>query len=270
MSRYCIIKPHHAGLFSLINKVITCAEIYERWSVDWRGGTLYSQPGEDLWASLFDNLYGAQPGQPITDPNDTVEYVEEYPHWRYTYKDAECVYKDRPLRDKLNAIWQTFGIKPELVREAFDFVVNNFGPRLAIGALVRAHTHRGEQRSDRSQTLQEYADAIMGYYAAVADKYPPAKVETPVLYVMAGNTETIDWFKQNMLRCEVVAHPATKRLATRDIDRHLSEPQTLADARQAMLETMILSLCHAMVHPISNIATAAAYMNPNLECILLP
>jgi hypothetical protein len=266
MNRSCVIKPHHAGLFSMINKVITCAELYPSWHVDWRGGTLYSEPGQDLWAALFEHN-----GPQVDASSPEVDTITEYPNQRYTYKDAALLYGPGILSQRmaLNKIWRSFEVQPGLVARAFNYASDHFianhAPHKVIGALVRADTHAGEQTSDKSQALQDYATAITDWVGRQS-----FYGKKPALYLVAGDLETVAWFKEHLVGIDVLCHPATKRLATRATDRHLTEKQTLADAEQVMIEVMLLSLCSAMVHPISNMATAALYMNPILQSIYLP
>lgn len=251
----CIIKPHYAGLFSLINKVITCAEIYPHWHVDYRGeGTIYTRPGEDLWGALFEN-------NPPPVPN-AVE-INEYPHERYTYRNvAEYYLQASPKwRVEFNKLWRSLEVRPELVARAFGFAAEHFQNRKVIAALVRGHHNAGEQPSDRSQTLEEYEAEITKWYIR---QKPRAAV-----YIVAGDLETVAWFQQNMRDVDLIFHPETKRAPHRGTDYHLTVQQTIADAEQVLIEVMLMSICDTLVHGVSNMSTGALYINPALKSVYL-
>lgn len=241
--RACVVKPHHAGLFSLINNVITCKEIYDVVHVDWSQGCIYG----DAWKHLF--------AETIL-PDGPHEILTGYPHQALTYKNAADYYvSNEPWRERYNAIWSTLGVREEITDMADIFAIR-FASLDPVSVLVRSHEHAGEQVSNRSQELDEYAREI-------------EKLQTRnlIVFVMAADWQTIEWFGD---RFPVAFHPATKRLLTRHGDRHLKEPQTIEDAKQCLVEALIIARTRALIHPVSNIATGALYINPSLTSVFLP
>lgn len=242
-----IVACHDAGLFSLINKVMVCLDRYERVHVDFSRGLrcLYAPEGVNLWEHLF----------LPTEPCDGEEIIE-YPDDSMTSIQASSLYAQVPWKWKYNAHWQRVTVRPEILAEAEAFIAQNWPGKDVISMLVRANTHAYEQIENRSQTLEEYWAAF--------EKI--AQPET-TLHVMACDEETIHWFKEKLPR--VTAYPFTRRAANRDLDCHLQDQQTISDARMALVEVLILSRARYLIHPTSNMATAALYMNPHLQSVYL-
>ncbi len=242
----CIIKPHHAGLFSLINNVITCMAMYDHVYVDWSKGCLYG----DCWDALFEN----QPStldEVTADP--AVEIITNYPHQLLTYKSAGKLYLSGDAwRDEPHQQWNRLIVRKE-IREAVDTLVWRYNIDRIPAVLVRADTHAGEQLSDISQPLEDYSRALR-------------KIGASRVHVMAGDQETLQWFSS---RFDASWLRTTRRSETRAQDFHLNNPQTVEDARNCMIEVLASSRARCLVHPVSNMATAALYMNPQLKSIFL-
>lgn len=246
------ILPHYAGLFSLINKVITCQFLYGQVYVNWSGGTIYSPPGVDLWAELFNGLR--------EKPKREAVEIESYPNQALTYKNVAKHYisPHQSWRALCNRYWRALCLRPDIAMEASLFALDNFKDCDTISVLVRAHSHAGEQISDKSQSLNCYERAID------LELRPGSKI-----FLACGDEETIAWFNEKYVGM-VVTNPKTKRAATRDTDRHLAEPQTVEDARQAIIDVLLLARARVMIHPVSNMATAALYISPGLKSVFLP
>ncbi len=249
----CIVHAHNAGLFSLINNVITCLDRYENVQVDW-SDTLYSIDKKDLWIHLFDPL--PKVSQPFVDLHG---YEED--QW-LTYKNAGLLYQgDDAWRQRCNEHLNRLRINHWIVEQADNFIIKNFGDEGYISMLVRAHGHAGEQLTDRSQTLDEYAKEIEAINVPERDAFHRK------IFLMCGDLESVEWFKS---RFDIVVHPETKRMDTRGTDRHLVVPQTPLDAQLALQEALILQGGSHLIHPVSNIATFALYANPSITSMFIP
>src|SRR4051812_32761848 len=120
----CIIRPHYAGLFSLINNVATCAELYDKVGVEW-----FSYPSQDdpllykgtgnLWDYLFQN-------NPEFHPLDDqeIEVVENYPDQHLTYKHVAAHYLNPadPWRTIYNAHWRAWRPHVAWIAKAGKFI----------------------------------------------------------------------------------------------------------------------------------------------------
>lgn len=241
--RSCIVRAHHAGLFSLINKVITCAEKYEHVHVDFSNGSIYSQPGDNLWNHLF---------EPTEDKGGDV--IEAYPDQLYTYKNvAECYMSGNTWRHWLNDLWNRFTPLPSITSDAREFVeANNIADCIAVQ--VRSIPHAGEQINGECQTLDRYAHAIQEEGGGR-------------IFAVCGDQSTLEWLSS---RFDALSDPKTRRSLDRSVNFHEVAPQTPEDAIQCLKEVMVMSHAKALIHPISNMATAALYMNRNIKSIYLP
>lgn len=244
MNKNCIIRPHYAGLFSLINNVITCAELYEKFHVDW-SGCIYSSNGENVWNALF---------EPTMLPDAPFDLIEGYPDQWLTYKNSGLLYQGgNKWRAQCHALWKKLRVR--------QWIVDNAEMRYdsMVSALIRSDVHAGEQLSGRSQPLDEYGIAI---------ESEMDRLGADSVYIMCQDNETFAWFNS---RFSVTSHPMTKRADSRgDAERHLSVPQTVVDAAVCLEEVLIASMAESFIHPVSNMATAALYINPELKSIHLP
>lgn len=253
-----IVKAHHAGLFSNINKVISFMELYPYVSVDWRSPEcIYGTPKDgNVWEHLF---VSHSERLVLPSPSNAIEEVE-YPHDRYTFKNVAELYHDENLdwRYGLNEQWRKLRVMPFLLDTAIRAAYQISGQQNYATVMVRSHGHAGEQTSGKSQSLEAYAEIMSLLSRAIDIKF----------YLMCGDLETVDWMKSRF--GNVVLNPNVNRADTRDVDMHLSTPQTVNDARHCLIDVLIASMGKWLIHPVSNMATAALYMNPNLKSIYLP
>ncbi len=243
MKKACVVKAHRAGLFSLINKIITCAEIYENVHVD-LSGSLYGEG--NVWDALF---------EPTTPPEEPYDVIETYPHQDYTYRGPALLYTDPSdaWRHRLHALWLRFKVRPEVMYWA-DAFTNNVGPYVSVQILSLAHA--GEQITGESQAMERYEETLWATLRPGESVFP-----------LVNDVETRKWLAYRFPISEITN---ARRAANRYVDFHLSCPQTFEDAKEALIEVLIASRARAICHPISNMATAALYMNPELESIYLP
>jgi len=239
-SMNCLVVPHHAGLFSNINKVVTCLRAYDRVGIDWSYGSLYG----DCWNDLF---------EPMPRPEGPVELVSEFPFYDITAACAGILYQNAcwHWRSRYNLCWRKLRVRKELL-ESVPF--GREGDFVAVQ--IRSNAIAGEQLSGRMQTLDEYAFAL-------------SKVlrEGSAVFVMSSDEESLQWMRD---RFPCFYRPDVRRGARRDLpEPHLSVPQTAEDAKNCLLEVLMVAQCRAFIHPVSNMATAALYINPQLESIYL-
>ncbi len=205
--RTCLIRAHRAGLFSLINNVITCMDMYDGVAVDWRAkdGCLYgSEEDGNIWDSLFSPR--------CISGFASVDLIENYPHQTLTYKNAAQLYLRETLlnwRHRCNDLWARMGLNKSIHQQAKDFRAKYLNETY-VSVLIRANCHAGEQIDGKNQTLDEYAKAIA-----------PLIWDRTELFV-AGDKESIAWLSE---RFPVVYYPDPGRPESRDTDRHLCQQQ---------------------------------------------
>lgn len=247
MNKSCIVRAHGAGLFSNINKVLVCLRLYENVEVDWSkaaendpafqfGGSFYG----DCWHDLFYDS-GSVPKE-----EQGVDIIYQYPFWDITDKCAGILYQhpEWNWRETYNAAWKRLQCVVEPVPVGAD----------TVGVLIRSDALGGEQLSGKSQTIAEYAQVM--------------DANGKDFFVVSSDKESIDSLQDGQ-RC-IWYSAGIKRNAKRsDPEQHLNVPQTKADAIDVMREVLALARCKALIHGISNMATAALIINPKLESIYL-
>ncbi len=247
MNSSCIVKAHGAGMFSNINKVVTCLRFYDHVHVDWSkagendpafkyGGSFYG----DCWNDLF---------EPTTPPEPPYDEVSEYPTYEITDACAGVLYQREQWgwRQRYHDAWNklTCKIKPLPVRPH------------TIGVMIRSEVHGGEQLSGRMQPLEEIAEAMQ-----------KAATSASTFFVVSSDEESIQWMINRFGRIRYT--PGVKRTAKRtDPEQHVNVPQTKEDAIQVVQEVLTLADCETLIHPVSNMATAALFINLNLKSIYL-
>lgn len=224
-----IVYAHRAGLFSQINKVITCLRIYDEVNIDW-SDCIYG----DCWNDLFAYNEPLSPG---------FDKITDYPFYDLTAACAGILYQNEGWgwRERFHPFWEKLGCK-----------VKPYNTLASVGILVRSEGHRGEQLSDRSQSYEEYAQHIKN---------------SDMVYLMASDQETRKWFTDRFSNIVTSGPPLNAKRS--DPDWHLTKPQTPEDAIQVMKEVLTLAQCKTLIHPISNMATCALIMNPDMKSIYL-
>lgn len=248
-NRNCVVKAHGAGLFSNINKVLSCMSIYDHVHVDWAvcgpndPGYKY---GQSFYGDCWDTLF-----EPTTPPEPPFDTIYEYPFYDITGACAGVMYQNPQWgwRSVYHKLWKELGCKIRPLEW------NN-----TVGILVRSEVHGGEQLSGRSQSLEEYAAAI----EQITDR--PTN-----LMVVSSDMESIHWMEGRFPNHDVFFTKGVKRNPQRSTnpEQHLVVPQTKDDAVQVVQEVLGLAACRALIHPASNMATAALYINPELQSIYL-
>ena len=244
----CIVQAHtDAGLFSIINNVITCMGFYDHVHADWVG-TLYSTREQgNLWDTLF---------APIARP-DTSEIVNGYFDDRITWRHAGKIYRSTgDWRAQLHTLWKRLAVHEKFTAAASAFAEENWQGRDVVGMMVRSDTHASEQETERIQTLEDYAAA-----------YERIRRPDTILHVMAMDEETLRWMGERFQT--VCYYPNTKRTGLRSDPLPHLKNQTPQDAIDCLVEVLIIARARALIHPVSNMATAALYINPELESVYL-
>lgn len=254
MRKSCVILPHHAGLFSLINNVITCKLLYDHVHVDWSHGCIYGRPEDgNIWNHLF---------RPTIPPDGhSHDVLTNYPFQWLTYKNAAELYvnQDSGWREKCHAVWESLGLKVEIKDKVADVCTEWFLKAPAfISVLIRSIPHAGEQITDRIQSFDDYAAAI-----ETELKNQPDGTR---VFIAANDSESIAWMAQRF----PILTTYRERGNARSIDWHLARPQTVQDAIDCVVDVVLMSRASAFIHCVSNMATGALYINPNVRSIYIP
>lgn len=249
MNKACIVNAHGAGLFSNINKVITCMEVYDHVHVDWSNeDNLYrTAPNQDpnAWNHLFN---------PTSKPKDDFDVLIDYPHQDYTWKQAGKLYRsETDWRIRLNKQWKKLTVSSSVVEKAMTF------SGFMIGVLVRSNAIAGEQESNTNASLNDYVFTLKKALNEYQDRHPR-------VYAVCSDEQSAMKFIREF---NASVYPHTRRAESRAVDQHMEHPQTITDAKNCLAEVLSLSRCDVLIHQISNMATAALYMNPHIKSVYL-
>jgi hypothetical protein len=250
MNKACVIKAHGAGLFSNINKVITCMEMYEKVHVDWSNHDNIYRPLPDQDKNVWNCLFGNT--NPPEEPHDV---VIEYPHQDYTWKNVGKLYRseDQSWRTRLNALWRTLSIQSDVMDRTMTF------GGLTIGVLVRSKAIAGEQENNNNASIDSYIYEVRRVINEHESKHPR-------VFAVCSDEPSC---RKMMKHFNAAVYQGSRRAESRDIDQHMEFRQNVNDAKNCLAEVISLSRCNILVHQISNMATAALYMNPNLKSVYL-
>jgi hypothetical protein len=248
MTRSCIIRCHPwGGLFSQINKVITCALAYEQFHVDWSTGGMYGFPEDgNVWNHLF---------SPTSAPDEECDVIVNYPHYRFTGRDAGYLYlRPEPWRAELHKVWKRLRVRPEIYSEAEAFAEQHFRGRYVVAALVRSTALDVEQLVGKCPTWEEYAWALRRQLQGREDG---------VVFLATCSADTVEWFAREF-GDRLIVQPDVPRSATHDVELHTAAQQSVDSARRCLVDVLLLSMCDHFIHPVSNMATGVWYIHPPL------
>jgi len=229
-----------AGLFSQINFLITWFERSgsSEHFVDWREGLVYCQPSR---GNLFEHLF-----EQSATASELEKPTSHWPHPRYTSYRAVDLYNGDPLwRSRLHRWWLGLKVRAEIMREVEEFF-DEWNPCIALH--VRNEHIASECPDGRAPTLSDFEKALEGLEGRG--------------FVGADNDEALESMRR------ILGPRVCYRRITRSPDMrtelHLSQTQTIADARNCLVDALIMARCRHLVHSVSNIATAVLYMNPGM------
>jgi hypothetical protein len=246
----------NAGLFSNFNRIITILnESSHVKRVKW---DIYGQNsgcmGYDNSGELFSSVF-----EDFDESNELplIEYISYnwgvYKPVRITGMEAIDYYMNRDKLLPFNKIFKKyFKLKPHIqsIMENEIKKIRN-GSDLLIGLVVRSTPLKDEQPKGRMPTRDEYEYVI--------DNIPGDKYNRYFLCV--DNHEDLNFYKSKLSNSY---HTNIRRSDTcNDIEPHKKTRGTWNDFLDSLLEVYYLASCDAIIHCVSNMATASLYMNMN-------
>lgn len=251
------VSHHEGGFFSNFNKVTTYLKDKNVAGIHWN---LQGQPygafayncGE-VFGKLFQEY---NEGKNI----DEVFELREYDCLDYTGKDVHKQYinKDQKWRKELNATLRY--VKPTPILQNFiDEIDDKFSAlkgKQIIGVLKRNELLKCEQVSGKLPTIEQYFTEIDKLFN-----------DNTYICLSVDNITDINQFINKYSRCAYNPYIRRTQLNT-DTEPHFL-PGNVHDAIYTFLEVYMLSKCNYFIHPVSNMATAALYFNPELKSIYI-
>jgi hypothetical protein len=235
--------------------------------VDWvlKGteiGFRYGEPGDDIWARLFQTLGPCPPA--IT--HRAVSRVD-LAFWG-TGRDhliGRRLQKHRRVYHSTILKWLEITNKQVLaqVREIFaQFLDGRFciGIHRRVGnALVAGLQSDGKVPS--LETLIKAVEAILSILTkeGVADH---------AIFLATDDAEAVDGFKR-AFGCRLIVRDNVQRTTSDAAEVHFRDWDRLSitDAEDVLVDTLLLSKCDVLVHASSSVSTVASIMNPALTLV---
>ena len=257
MSKHILFNHHEGGFFSNFNKVITCLAHEEdvtkiTWCLQGQPFGAFAYNCDEVFSKLFETYDEKK-------PIESYYGKAQFEHLEYTGQNAHNLYTgDDEWRTTLHNTYKKYIIPTKLLQDNIDVVDKSFdkNTNIKIGILKRNQLLKCEQVSNTMPVIDRYIDAIHQIYGN----------KTCVLSV--DNTTDIEQFKSNSDLKFVYSTGIRRTNKDTDMEPHFT-PGTIQDALYYFMDVYMLSRCDYLIHPISNMATAALYMNPNLKSIYL-
>ena len=253
MHKHIIVKQHEGGFFSNFNKVISFLEKNsntEKITWDLKGqpfGAFAFSCGE-----VFSHLFLPYNTNKAYDQE---EILREYIDQRHTGKNAhDCYTGNQDWRLSLNQTYRKYITPTEFLHNKIKQVDELFvqiSNKQKIGILKRNDLLKCEQQQNKMPDLLSYSNEIKKIYT-----------KDSVLVLSVDNTTDLNFFK-NKYKPTIFSPIIRRTNVTTDVEPHFT-PGTHIDAATIFLDVYMLSKCDYFIHPVSNMATAALYLNPKL------
>jgi hypothetical protein len=261
-----VVTARSAGFFSSFNCVMTHLDYhlgrdgFTAVEVDWRGdenlphfsyGNL--QDG-NIWQHFFEPL--AFPSFPPT----RVE-MREYPEaaCRITYLDVYATLKLNPFwRRRYHELFQKYiGIKPFLELRAAEIYQASMAGRYCIGVHYRHPQHQHELLRPMPP---------LGFFIARVKRHLP-KTGAAAVFLASDFAPAVTAFQSAFGAQLVVVPQVTRAESAMDEQIHHGLQKNLRLGEEVLVDCLLLSRCDVLIHVNSNVATAAAYINPRLKLV---
>lgn len=257
-----VFKPHNCGggFFSQFNQTIQGLSHYYNVinQVEWdmHDTNAFCYNSGDVFRHLFEEYNNNEPSLEVKtfemfiDQNYTAHLVAEkyvcaeQKQWRNTYYKA----------------YKKFIKHTELVNNTFSEIYTNqfktFNNIPKVGILIRNNNLSTEQPRRISPTKELYVKAINDL-----------NLKNFVIVCAIDNNEDLNYF--NTRYNTIYNEHTTRSLTAYHNEPHRVDGLNIKDAVNHYLEGYTLSMCDYFIHPVSNVATAALYMNPDIKNIFI-
>ena len=267
-----IIVPHEGGFFSNFNKVmnhLVCSlhrhgvrAIEVNWNIE-EGRKFkyffYGSPQDgNIWEHFFEPL--SFPPRSFTVRKKTSSYRD----YSITGRKAYGLYKSgAEWRQQYHAAFKThIRIKPHIQEKVEQTYSRYLAGTYCIGVHIRNDAHKGEQPDGQMPPLEHYMAEIKHIISS--------RKEAVKIFLATDVEEYVARFQDVF---------AEKVFTQKDVSR-LHEPLSTAGsqviypfnpdlklAEDVLNDCLLLAKCDVLIHRVSNIATAAGYINPSISMI---
>ena len=251
----------------------------------------YGQPEDgNLWCHLFEPLFGysdAELNDAATLYHRAVAPRNRHNEWRepnITFVHAYRLYTSRNFwawRRQYNSVFKHhIRLRPDLQADVDDFSERHFSGRYVIGAHVRHPSHTVEQPGNTIAHDDAYLRRIEAELARRGLASEPWTV-----FLATDQDRVVERFRQafgdrvaylpGARRTRLAEDEAFERLSAAEKAQDGHQLQhlvaanrahwSLAMAREVIRDAWLMARCDMLLHVVSNVSTAVAYINPAVE-----
>ncbi len=255
----------------------------------------YGQPGDgNLWLKLFQPLFGATEAE-MQDPawlwrhaeapffrhNENREPLMTYVHAYKLYQSAEFT---AFRRQYYRAFREHVHLRPELSAEIEAFAARHLGAPCLIGAHVRHPSHTVEQPGAVIAHTEAYITAIHDQVRARG-----VDIDGPdwAVFLATDQEKVVRRFRaafgdrvccyDDVRRTRADEDAAFDALSAdeKNSEGHQLQHLVAADPRhwssrmawEVVRDAYTMARCECLLHVVSNVSTAVAYMNPSMDMV---
>lgn len=253
-----------------------------------------SEEDGNLWLKLFEPLPYLK-GAEVYNSSMLNSNAEILPRWSFIYDgipfitDARAFnfYKSKDFniwRNKFHEVFKkNIKVRPEILMEAEDFFEKNLSDKFVISIHHRHHSHKSEnpyfkKHPDGAMLIKNVHEVVRKYklskknysifLATDNDKCIEDLRKEFGARVVCTNSKRITIEKDKEYRQKLqkdklnfIYHHGIHDLLAKDSEF------TWLNAKQVLVDALILAKGNVLLHAVSNIATAVSYINPKIDMI---
>jgi glycosyltransferase involved in cell wall biosynthesis len=281
-----------------------CHAVYPDWDVDRLIERLgdrrvlsfcYGQPGDgNLWLRLFEPLFGSTDAE-MNDPDFLYRHACE-PEFRHNEQRETlmtCVQAYRLYQAEEFGAWrrqyhrvfdQHVRLRAPLQKEVDSFARHYLARPFMVAAHVRHPSHTVEQPNVMIAHEDAYIDGI---HRAIRDRRLDHKGPDWGVFLATDEDRVVNRFRaefgerlacySDVCRTRAAKDAAFDALSAEEQNQEGHQLQHLAAANrtnwsgrmawEVVRDAYAMAQCHMLLHVVSNVSTAVAYMNPELEMV---
>ena len=159
---------------------------------------------------------------------------------------------------------------PSLQKKVDAFVQRSFNGRTVIGVHVRGTDRWGEVRVHRTMEASSWVRKVHEFLSKFKESLRESN-RPLALFVASDNGEAIQIFHQHFKKHKIeVVSTTTWRAQSMHAgswDEGITAGDGVSAGKGVLVDILLLSHCHYMIHGESSVAALAAYFNPDLQLV---
>lgn len=219
-------------------------------------GALYgAYPGQDWLPELFDLGFPADLRARVAAGAIRVSNVSDYRQIGLGERIPNTITVDRAA----TLLSTRMRVQPALLAHVDAFVSRHFAGRQVIGLHFRGTDKSSEARRVSGERC-----------AATIERYRATHPDMNALFVASDEEAFVAWMRERFSDIEVIAHDDLERSRDgRAIHTNSDEGDNALKAREALINTLLLSRCQVLIRSASFLSAWASLFAPELPIIML-